>query len=184
MGHSLRCFRVVQAAKTSGEAAAEAEARAARLEAKARAQAEDLEAAAEKLGSRCVRKSRDPCNRLVPLTSGGDVSDHQQQSVPALVASQRNSEVHVRCTNSTLASSLAGPQPKTFCRTAEAEAAKAEAERLAETVAAQSERAADLEATNARLEKHVQVGNLCAGCDQQLLLNLCASCDQQLLLWP
>lgn len=48
--------------------------------------------------------------------------------------------------------------PSVFCRTAEAEAAKAEAERLAEEMAAERERLADLEAANVRLVKHVQVG--------------------------
>lgn len=42
---------LAQAAKASREAAAEADARAARLDAKTRAQAEDLEAAAEKLSA-------------------------------------------------------------------------------------------------------------------------------------
>ena len=44
----------LQAEKSSREAAADAEARAARLEAKMRSQAEDLEAAAEKVAARCV----------------------------------------------------------------------------------------------------------------------------------
>lgn len=44
----------LQAEKSSREAAAEAEARTARLEAKTRSQAEDLEAAAEKVAARSV----------------------------------------------------------------------------------------------------------------------------------
>jgi hypothetical protein len=44
----------LQAEKSSREASAEAEARAARLEAKTRSQADDLEAAAEKVVARSV----------------------------------------------------------------------------------------------------------------------------------
>lgn len=42
-------------------------------------------------------------------------------------------------------------------RTAEAKAAKAEAEALAEAAAAEREQLADLQASNSRLEKHVEV---------------------------
>jgi hypothetical protein len=42
-------------------------------------------------------------------------------------------------------------------RTAEAKAAKAETERLAEAAAAEREQLADLEASNSRLQKHVEV---------------------------
>lgn len=65
-----------------------------------------------------------------------------------------------------MCTSQAGHQCFSFgiCRTANAEAAKAEAEKLAEQMAGEREGLADLKAANARLEKHVQVANQCKHC--------------------
>ena len=83
-----------------------------------------------------------------------------------LSSSEKSNQISGVVTNDVLHLSVRGliTQLKSpaLHRTAEAKAAKAETERLVEAAAAEREQLADLEASNSRLQKHVEVRDVAA----------------------